>query len=125
MIEEASYYVNQHVRSVVPVGIVNSVQRRLAGLSPEAADVLTTAAVLGNEFDVSLLGHLAGVGEPAAVNALNLASGVQLVEPCSGSREEFRFRHSADQGRDRVRSALAGARCPFGARCRGDRAGAP
>ena len=94
MIEEASYYVNQHVRSVVPIGIANSVQRRLAGLSPEAADVVTTAAVLGSEFDVSLLGHLAGVGEPAAVNALNLASGVQLVEPCSGSREMFRFRHS-------------------------------
>ncbi len=94
MIEEASYYVNQQVRSVVPVGVVNSVQRRIAGLSPEAADVVTTAAVLGNEFDVRLLGHLAGVGELAAVNALNLACGVQLVEPCSGSQEMFRFRHT-------------------------------
>ncbi|HEX2318547.1 MAG TPA: hypothetical protein VHJ18_06155 [Streptosporangiaceae bacterium] len=85
---------NQPVRSVVPAGIVKSVQRRLARLGPEAADVVTTAAVLGSEFDVSLLGDLAGVGELAAVNALNLASGVQLVESRSGSQEEFRFRHS-------------------------------
>lgn len=84
---------NEHVRSVFPTGIVDSVRQRLAGLGPEAADVLTTAAVLGNEFDVSLLGDLAGVGEPAATNALNLASGVQLVEPCTGSQETFRFRH--------------------------------
>jgi hypothetical protein len=91
---EASCQVNQHVRSVVPAGIVKSVQRRLARLGPEAADVVTTAAVLGSEFDVNLLGDLAGVGALAAVNALNLASGVQLVESRSGSQEEFRFRHS-------------------------------
>ena len=84
---------NQRARSAIPVGIVNSVQRRLAGLSPEAADVLTAAAVLGNQFDLSLLGRLAGVGEPTAIDALNQASGVQLVEPCTGSQPEFRFRH--------------------------------
>lgn len=85
---------NQRVSSVVPAGIVKSVHRRLGRLRPEAADVVTTAAVLGNEFDVSLLGDLAGVGEPAAISALNLASSVQLVEPCSGGQEEFRFRHT-------------------------------
>jgi hypothetical protein len=78
---------------MVPASIVNSVQQRLAGLSPQAADVLTTAAVLGNQFDSNLLGDVAGVGEPAAINALNLASGVQLVEPSPGDHEEFRFRH--------------------------------
>jgi hypothetical protein len=92
--EEASCHVNQQLRSVVPAGIAKSVQRRLARLGPEAADVVTTAAVLGSEFDVGLLGDLAGVGQESAVNALNLASGVQLVEPRSGSQEEFRFRHS-------------------------------
>jgi hypothetical protein len=93
VVEKAICHVNEHVRSVVPASIVNSVQQRLAGLSPEAVDVLTTAAVLGNQFDPSLLGDLAGVGEPAAINALNLASGVQLVEQPPGIQEEFRFRH--------------------------------
>ena len=93
MVEEASCYVNQIVRSVVPASIVNSVQQRLAGLSPEAADVLTTAAILGTQFDSSLVGDVAGVGEPAAIDALNLASGMQLVEPSPGNQEEFRFRH--------------------------------
>ncbi|HEX7993663.1 MAG TPA: hypothetical protein VF506_07045, partial [Streptosporangiaceae bacterium] len=85
---------NQQLRSVVPAGIAKSVQRRLARLGPEVADVVTTAAVLGSEFDVGLLGDLAGVGQESAVNALHLASGVQLVEPRSGSQDEFRFRHS-------------------------------
>lgn len=79
---------------MIPAGIVNSVHRRLGRLRPEAAAVVTTAAVLGNEFDVSLLGDLAGVGERAAISALNVASSVQLVEPCSGDQEEFRFRHT-------------------------------
>src|SRR5262245_24877100 len=92
--DEASCHVNQHVRSVIPVGVVNSVQRRLSRLGQEATDVVTTAAVLGNEFDVSLLGDVVGVGQPAAINALNMASGVQLVEPCAGSQEMFRFRHT-------------------------------
>jgi hypothetical protein len=84
---------NQRASSPVPAGIANSVQRRLAGLGPEAAEVLTAAAVLGNQFELSLLGQLAGVGEPAAINALSQASGVQLVERCTGAQQEFRFRH--------------------------------
>ncbi len=82
----------QHASSGLSAPVVTSVQQRLAGLSPQAVDVLMTAAVLGSQFDVALLGDLAG-GEPAAIHALNLASGVQLVEPCSGDHEEFRFRH--------------------------------
>ena len=117
MVEKACCRVNQHVRSVVPASVVNSVQQRLAGLSPEAADVLTTAAVLGNQFDSNLLGDVAGVGEPAAINALNLASGVQLVEPQPGDHEEFRFRHPLI--RDAIMSDLRPPDrcCPFGTRC--------
>ena len=84
---------NQPSTSTIPVGVLISVQQRLGRLSPEAADILTAAAVLGNQFDLGLLGRLAGVGEPAAIDALNQASGVQLVEPGSGGEPEFRFRH--------------------------------
>ena len=86
-------HVNQPSTSTIPVGILTSVQRRLGRLSPEAADILTAAAVLGSQFDLGLLGRLAGVGEPAAIDALNQASGVQLVEPGTGGAPEFRFRH--------------------------------
>src|SRR5579871_952160 len=84
---------NQQVSPVVPASIVTSVQQRLAGLSTETVDVLTAAAILGSQFDLTLLGDVAGVGEHAAISALNAASGVQLVQPRTSDDDEFSFRH--------------------------------
>jgi hypothetical protein len=84
----------QQVSSEVPAGVVSSVRHRLAGLSPDVVDVLTTAAVLGNQFELALLASLAGASEPAVISALDLASDLQLLEPRSGNEEVFKFRHA-------------------------------
>src|SRR5262249_56470142 len=55
--------------------------------------VRAAGGVRGNQCGLGLRGRLAGVGEPAAIDALNQASSVQLVEPGVGSGPEFRFRH--------------------------------
>jgi len=86
--------VNQQISSEVPAGIVSSVRHRLARLSPDVVEVLTTAAVLGIQFDLNLLTSLAGTSEPAVISALDLASELQLLEPRSGNQEIFRFRHA-------------------------------
>lgn len=85
---------SQQISSEVPVGVVSSVRHRLAGLSPDVLDVLTTAAVLGNQFDLTLLTGLAGTSERAVISALDRASDLQLLEPRSGNQEIFRFRHA-------------------------------
>ena len=94
ILDEAGWHVNQQISSEVPASIVSSVRQRLAGLSPEVVDVLTTAAVLGSQFDLPLLTSLAGSSEPAVISALDLASDLQLLEPRSGNQETFRFRHA-------------------------------
>jgi len=86
--------VSQQTSAEVPASIVSSVQQRLAGLSPEVVDVLTTAAVLGNQFDLTLLPGLAGISEPAVMRALDLASDLRLLEPRCGNQETLSFRHA-------------------------------
>lgn len=102
--DEAGWHVNQQISPGVPASIVSSVRQRLAGLSPDVVNVLSTAAVLGSQFDLILLTDLAGMSEPAVISALDQASDLQLLEPRSGSQEVIRFRHGLI--RDAILSGL-------------------
>jgi AAA ATPase domain len=93
VLDQDGWHVNPQPKAKLPASIVGSVRQRLAGLSPEVIDVLSTAAVLGSQFDVSLLAGLVGVDESAVVTAMNAAAGVLLVEPPSGVEESLCFRH--------------------------------
>jgi tetratricopeptide (TPR) repeat protein len=102
----------------VPAGIASSVRHRLAGLSPDVVDVLSMAAVLGNQFDLTLLTGLAGTSEPAVISALDRASDLQLLEPRFDNQEMFRFRHSL------IRDAIVSGLLPPDRRDRSRRAAA-
>lgn len=89
---EAGWEVNDEVVTGVPASIVGSVRNRLAALGPRARTVIVYAAVLGRQFDWQLLARAAEVSEPEALDALDQAHKVQLIEPVSGGT--FRFRHT-------------------------------
>ncbi len=91
---EQGWHVNTDVSTGVPDSIAGSVRRRLAALGPGVASVVISAAVLGRQFDWTLLPSVAGVSEGAALDALQRAHQVQLIEPASADAATFRFRHS-------------------------------
>jgi hypothetical protein len=78
----------------VPDSIAGSVRRRLAALGPEVSAIITCAAVFGRRFDWTLLPQAAGVTEAEALDALQRAREVQLIEPARADAAVFRFRHS-------------------------------
>ncbi|HYK33228.1 MAG TPA: AAA family ATPase [Streptosporangiaceae bacterium] len=89
----AGWQVNENITTGVPASILGSVRHRLASLGPQVTNLIVSAAVLGRQFDWTLLPRLAGMTESAALLALDQAHAVQLIEPCPGTNM-FRFRHS-------------------------------
>ena len=63
----------------VPAGIHWVVRRRLALLGTGTWRSLTVAAVIGHRFDGGLVGHVTGLGEQAALEALESACAARLV----------------------------------------------
>lgn len=86
--------VNNRVSTGVPDSIVGSVRHRLTGLGPLAGDLLASAAVLGRQFDWTLLPGIADAAETDVLAELQRAQHVQLIEPVIPSNHMFRFRHS-------------------------------
>ncbi len=84
----------EDISTGMPESIVGSVQNRLAALQPAAAEVVVTAAVLGREFDWTLLPAICGSADGEVIAALGQAKGVQLIEPHEFGHGWLRFRHS-------------------------------
>jgi DNA-binding CsgD family transcriptional regulator len=101
---EAGWEVNEEITTGVPTSIAGSIRNRLAGLGAEVSDIIVSAAVLGKQFDWTLLPAVAGVSEPEVLAALRQARDAQLIEPHSTNQVLFRFRHSLT--RDAILSDL-------------------
>jgi DNA-binding CsgD family transcriptional regulator len=91
---QQGWHVDAEVTTGVPTSIADSVRHRLAMLDPRAAEVIVTAAVLGRQFDWTLLPGLTGATEPEVLATLQRARGVQLIEPTRSDSVMFTFRHS-------------------------------
>lgn len=76
----------------LPVSFVDNVRARLRGLGPEAAQVLRVAAVIGRQFDWTLLASAAEVADVQVMSALRAGVDAQLL--VAGPGEQFRFRHA-------------------------------
>lgn len=90
----AGWEVNHQVSTGVPDSIVGSVRHRITALGPLAAALLASAAVLGRQFDWTLLPGIADATEADVLAELQRAQHVQLIEPVVPSSHMFRFRHS-------------------------------
>jgi DNA-binding CsgD family transcriptional regulator/tetratricopeptide (TPR) repeat protein len=90
----AGWQVNDRVTAGVPASITGSVRNRLAALGPVVTDVLASAAVLGRNFDWTLLSSIADMTEAQVLAALQRAQEVQLIEPIKSCPNLLRFRHS-------------------------------
>ena len=78
----------------VPEGIRLVVGRRLERLSPEARQLLTTAAVMGRSFDLTLLEALGDAEGETLLTVLEEAEAAKLIQTVSAGREvRWEFSH--------------------------------
>jgi hypothetical protein len=75
-----------------PRTVADVVQRRIRQLPVESAAALTAGAVIGREFDLELLASALGADELAALDLLEPALQVDLVQDLGADR--FRFGHA-------------------------------
>lgn len=78
----------------IPEGIKEVVGRRLNRLSEETNRILQLAAVIGRQFDLSLLARVAQSGEDTVLDALDEAAAAALVAEMPGSADRFAFSHA-------------------------------
>jgi DNA-binding CsgD family transcriptional regulator len=88
------WQLKEGISTGIPASIVGSVRNRLAALGPQAAEIIAAAAVLGRQFDSTLLPAIAGASEPEVIAALTQARNVQLIEPDEHGHGWLRFRHN-------------------------------
>jgi DNA-binding CsgD family transcriptional regulator len=67
---------------------------RLTAAGASVARVLQAAAVLGREFDATLLAATVGVDDEEVVRALRVGVRMQVLGPVPGAGERLRFRHA-------------------------------
>ncbi len=78
----------------LPEGVREVIDRRLATLSDEARDVLTTAAVVGREFRIELLEEVASYDEDKLDDVVDESVDAQVVAEVPGVYGRFSFTHS-------------------------------
>ncbi len=81
--------------STIPEGLRAVIGQRLARLSPPTLQLLSVAAVVGREFDVSVLQSIAGLGEDGLASAIQeaLRAG-RLHEHARPGSLRYRFAHA-------------------------------
>lgn len=77
----------------IPEGVKEAIERRLRRLSVETNKILRIASVIGLEFDVRLLDHVAEMPEATILDGLDEARSAGLVTETSSSRECYAFTH--------------------------------
>lgn len=77
----------------IPDGVREVVSQRLARFPAVTHDVLETAAVIGQQFDVRLLAAVVDGGMPTVVGALEAAERARLIRPVTGSANRYDFAH--------------------------------
>jgi len=82
----------------LPEGVRDAIGRRLNRLSQECNQVLTTASVIGREFNFSVLQALNGdLTEESLLNLVDEASAAHVIEELSGGIERYSFTHALVQ----------------------------
>jgi class 3 adenylate cyclase len=70
----------------IPEGIREVVSRRFSSLPPETKELLARAAVLGREFDVTVLGRMGGLDDDTLLAAIEEAADARLISEVAGSQ---------------------------------------
>ena len=89
---------NEEWAGIIPEGVRDAIGKRLNRLSERCVDVLTTASIIGREFDFRLLILLNGeVSEGQLLRAVDEAVSAHLIEDVRGQMDRYQFSHALIQ----------------------------
>jgi class 3 adenylate cyclase len=93
--DESSHWVGAiDLRSAgLPVSVKEVVGRRLAGLGPDAERTLSFAAMIGRDFDVTLLAQVAGTDEDAVIDVCDAAVAAAVLTT-TDHPDRYSFSHA-------------------------------
>ncbi|MFC0113517.1 ATP-binding protein [Kibdelosporangium aridum] len=92
------------LRPDVPETVLRGVTDRAEQLGPQARALLSVAAVLGDRFPLSVVGHVTALDERSMLSHLRAAVAAQLVAPDDTAPDWYAFRHPLTA--EALRSAL-------------------
>jgi tetratricopeptide (TPR) repeat protein len=78
----------------LPQSVRDVVGQRIARLGEEPLKTLSTAAIIGREFDLDLLAAVMGADEDDLLDQLELATAAGILVEAPGAGERFRFPHT-------------------------------
>ena len=79
----------------IPEGVREVIGQRLNRLSEQCNEVLTTASIIGREFDFRLLNMLNGeISEDQLIQTVNEAVSFHLIEDVPGHMDRYQFVHA-------------------------------
>jgi DNA-binding CsgD family transcriptional regulator/RecA/RadA recombinase len=82
----------------IPEGVRDVIRQRLNRLSEQCNQALTTASIIGREFDFQLLHALGGgITEEQLLGVIDEALEAHLVEELPGAEERYQFTHALIQ----------------------------
>lgn len=82
------------VLPLVPNSARDFIAQRLAVLSPDSADLLSIASVLGRDFSFDVLQDLSRLSRPEVLARLEEARAAHIVGPLPGAIDRLRFSHA-------------------------------
>jgi eukaryotic-like serine/threonine-protein kinase len=94
--------------SAIPQSVRDVIAQRLRHLSDESNRVLLLASVLGREFDLGVVAHVAAVSEDELLDRLEQATTARVIAEVPGDATRLRFTHVLI--RDTLYDGLLGAR---------------
>ena len=78
----------------IPQGVRQVIGRRLSTLSTDCNALLTTAAVMGREFDFPVLAQVAELSEDAVLEFIEQSEDARIIEEMPESVGRYRFSHA-------------------------------
>ncbi len=93
-VDDGRWVVSKRGPVGIPEGVREVIGRRLSQLAVETNDVLSVAAVIGREFDSSLLIEASGLDQEEVFDALEEAEGSRLVVPLADRDDRRAFAHA-------------------------------
>src|SRR5271156_369554 len=96
------------IRLVVPDNVRETIRRRIAPLSAASRTLLEIAAIIGKEFEASLLATVSKSDASTCMNLLDEAAEHRIINPVRDSPGSYRFSHAMI--RETIASDLAEGR---------------
>ena len=78
----------------IPLSVREVIHRRVNGLSPECYRLLTTASVIGQNFNLAVLEELQQLPEDELLDLLEQAASTRVIQEVHGQSGEYSFSHA-------------------------------